>query len=220
MVRGITIALFITQMTWSPVIFAQTFIPDLPAGSIYHLVFVTEKKRDATSSRIEDYDDFVNAEAARDPDLADIKWSALVSTPTVPALAHVDLSGPTFFLHGTPAWEDTNIGFDLKYGLFDSSPTGELPFEYEVWTGDIFDPSRPQCPLGNTRPHCENNGVISSFGHSASGDLTGWNWGYRTFPPSDIKQLVAVSEPLKVPEPSSIAFLLSAIVFFCYHRTV
>ena len=79
---------------------AQAFVPDLPPGSIYHLAFVTDGVRDATSDQISEYDAFVNADAATNPNLAAITWLALGSTPTVNAIDHVPISGPIFRLDG------------------------------------------------------------------------------------------------------------------------
>ena len=47
-----------------------TLPTDLLPGAQYRLVFLTDGKRDGTSSNIDDYNAFVAAEAARSPELA------------------------------------------------------------------------------------------------------------------------------------------------------
>lgn len=69
---------------------AEIIIPaGLNPGDTYHLVFVTDGTRDAMSINIEDYNDFVQAEAALNPAITGtdigVQYHAIASTATVDA---------------------------------------------------------------------------------------------------------------------------------------
>lgn len=68
---------------------AEVFVPPgLNPGDEYHLVFVTEGTRDATSHDIADHNAFVQAEAEREGATTEdfgIHWFAIGSTATVNA---------------------------------------------------------------------------------------------------------------------------------------
>ena len=61
-------------------------LPNLPVGSQYQLTFVTAGSRDAMSTNIEDYNQFVTEQAALNPALPQgLTWRAIASTATVDA---------------------------------------------------------------------------------------------------------------------------------------
>ncbi len=62
----------------------------LEPGDQYRLIFTTSQKRDATSANIEDYNNFVQSVADSSPEVASwgIDWKAIVSTPSVDAVAN------------------------------------------------------------------------------------------------------------------------------------
>ena len=75
----------------------------LSPGDQYRLAFVTTTLRDATSSNIADYNDFVTLAANSEPDLADLgaTWTAIASTETIDAR---DNTGTNPFFTGEPIY--------------------------------------------------------------------------------------------------------------------
>ena len=84
---------------------ATVVVPDgLQAGDMYHLVFVTEGTRDATSIDIADYNAFVQAEAERSGATTEnfgIDWFAIGSTAMVDARDNAVVEAPVYLLDGT-----------------------------------------------------------------------------------------------------------------------
>ena len=80
------IVAIVVVTTWAR---ATVLVPDgLQPGDMYHLVFVTEGTRDATSIDIADYNAFVQAEAERSEATTEnfgIDWFAIGSTAMVDA---------------------------------------------------------------------------------------------------------------------------------------
>ncbi len=62
--------------------------PRLEPGDQYRLIFTTSAKRDASSSNIEDYNNFVQSVADSSPELAawDLDWKAIASTSSTDAV--------------------------------------------------------------------------------------------------------------------------------------
>lgn len=130
--------------------------PELLAGDQYRLAFVTSEKRDATSSDINDYDQFVQAVADSAPEVGQwgLNWRAIGSTSEVDARDHTDthpvddVSVPIYLLDGTqlvdgyPSFWSPNLS---RFGkTFDINEFGEqLPAPDPdildginfVWTG-------------------------------------------------------------------------------------
>jgi hypothetical protein len=203
---------------------AQLFVPDLPPGTIYHLAFVSDGLRDATSAQISEYDAFVNADADANPDLADIQWLALASTPTVDAIDHVPVSGPVFRLDGEFVAAD---GEDLWDGFIEVplsiTPSGATAQPALVWTGTgrfgLEKSLQGGCGLG-ADPGCNGSPFqISSLGDSRSPGR--WIDAARSATQTELHRLYAASEPLSVPipEPCGLAsLLLGTICLFVQHR--
>lgn len=60
--------------------FAAMILPNVPHGTQYQIIFVTDGKTNATSNQISYYNDFATAEALRNPLLPQAEWHAVVST--------------------------------------------------------------------------------------------------------------------------------------------
>ena len=131
-------------------------------GDPYHLAFVTTGKRDAKSTRIEDYNAFVNEQAATQPitTLAEfgVQYFAVGSTPTVDAKDNINLQGDLFLLDGTFVADDSadlwdgvlNAPINLTQDLTIPPPTAGNDF---VWTGASFNGFvSPGSPLGDPSP--------------------------------------------------------------------
>ena len=190
----------------------------LNPGDRYRLVFVTSTQRDATSSDIEDYNNFVTAAAEAVPELAALgtTWKAIGSTETVDARDNTEtnplLDGvgvPIFRVDGVQV-ADNNA--DLWDGGIDApievSEKGEIiPFgpglgALFVWTGtsgsggaDVLVGS-----LGS-------DGFPSSGGGVFAQANTSWVQGARLNQPDQWRLygitdvLTVASEPAAVPEP-------------------
>ena len=131
------------------------FVPDLPPGSIYHLAFVTNGGRDATSDQISDYDAFVNANADANPDLAGINWLSLGSTPTVDAIDHVPISGPIYRLDGELLANDQADLWDGDIlAPINVTPSGAVFRGDLVYTGSYLDGTAHPCSLGSPEDVC------------------------------------------------------------------
>jgi hypothetical protein len=65
---------------------------DLSPGDQYRLTFTTSQTRDALSSDIQDYNDFVQSLADTSPALAELgaEWRVIGSTAEVDAIANTD----------------------------------------------------------------------------------------------------------------------------------
>lgn len=108
---------FITILTTlSGIIHAGPKVPtDLNPGDQYHLVFVTSTTRDARSSNIADYNQFVQ-KAAEAVGLHGVKWRAIASTPSVHAIDNIALTP------GVPIYRFDGMRVaDSSKDLFDGS---------------------------------------------------------------------------------------------------
>ncbi len=117
----------------------------LEPGDQYRLIFTTSAKRDATSSNIEDYNNFVQSVADSSPEVASwgLEWKAIASTPTVDAVTNtetdwrVDDGVPIYRVDGALAYVDND---DLWVGEpFDSAHLVPLEIDEfgDVVPGDI-----------------------------------------------------------------------------------
>jgi hypothetical protein len=172
------------------------------------VAFVTSGSRDATSTDIQDYHDFVASQAAGEPILASLgtEWKAIVATNNATsAKTNSGTTGvgvPIYLLDGssTPL---VNNHDDLWDGSLDKNFNvdqhgDEVVGSISVWTGSWIDGIDKVIGLGG--------GEISSFGRTDSSSTT-WvfsSWDDNT----DAYPLYAVSGPLTaVPEPSAILCL-------------
>ncbi|MCP4933196.1 MAG: PEP-CTERM sorting domain-containing protein [bacterium] len=131
-----------------------TFPDGLNIGDQYRLAFVTSTTRDATSSNIADYNDFVSAAANAVPSLAALgtTWTAIASTATggsvlVNAKDNTSTDDSPAGNNGVPIYlvDGSTIIADHYDGLWDGSldhalnmtETGGAPSEFSIWTGTL-----------------------------------------------------------------------------------
>jgi hypothetical protein len=120
--------------------FAAPLVPaGLSPGDTYHLAFVTDGSRDATSTEIADYNAFVQAEAERSGVITEgygISWFAIASTETVHARDNALVQAPVYLLDGTTKIAD---GFDDIWDASLDAPLNLSQFgtqiNFIVWTG-------------------------------------------------------------------------------------
>ncbi len=204
-------AAFSTAAVWFPI--AQRALggvinPSLPPGSEYQLIFVTSGGRDALSGNIADYNAFVTAQAALNPDLpAGVTWSAVGSTALVAARdnAPSQVGVPIYNTAGqllTSGTSDLYHTWPLlaapcydQNGVFES--TG-------VWTGSMDD-GAPFNPLG-TISGGTGVGGGESVGLGFSNYPASWLEGTVAAPTNQFN-LYALSSTITVPvpEPSTLA---------------
>jgi hypothetical protein len=178
----------------------------LNPGDHFRFVFVTDGIRDATSTNIADYDNFVNAQAGGATyNGVVVNWLAIGSTDSVDAIDHVgQANAPVFLSDGTlvtttttPAglWSRTllhEIDLDLA-----ANPVPPFTF---VWSGTNSFGTGFGGPLGSPTPllgspFFTNDAWIAS-GRSNSGDSR---------PLYGITSVLTV--PQAVPEPSTLTML-------------
>jgi hypothetical protein len=185
----------------------------LNPGDQYYLTFVTQDWRDGTSANINDYNDFVQAQAAQNPTLTGtnegVQWRAVPSTSSVSALTNLGLLEYAVYLldgttlvatGGSDYWDGTHSGpTNLSQFLTDRSAfratTGSTEF------GSAF-PSRYLGNGGNVR-----NGNPPDLGGT---------WASVSEAQADTPEpFYAVSQLLTVgavPEPSTIVLAGIGIV--------
>jgi len=128
---------------WMATANAGIYVPKgLKIGQSYHLAFVTNGTRDATSNDIADYDAFVQsaADAAGLGASEGVEWYAVGSTATVQAIDHVPVDAPVYLLKGdrylakdaTAFWTGS-WGKSMYLNVDEYGNSVKKP--YDVWTG-------------------------------------------------------------------------------------
>ena len=128
----------------------------LMPGDQFRFVFVTAGTRDATSSNITDYDNFVQSQAGGATyNGVVVNWLAIGSTETVNAIDHVGVAAaPVYLVDGTEV--TTNTG---TTGLWSGNLIHAIDEDIDantstnfVWTGTQQSATvQPQAALGDTR---------------------------------------------------------------------
>jgi len=120
---------------------AAPFVPaGLSPGDKYHLVFITDGLRDATSSSIADYNNFVQGQAALNPGLTGtnmgVVYKAIASTTAIDANVNAPVSATVYNFNGdkiaddvTDMW-DGSIDNPIAYTQFVTTV-----FPPDIWTG-------------------------------------------------------------------------------------
>ena len=142
---------------WATVI---TVPSDLNPGDPYRLVFWTEGTRDATSTNIGDYNNFVAAEAATVAELVSLgtAWKAIASTASIDARDNTgtnpgaDGVGVPIYMIGDVRVADNNA--DLWDGTLAEPITNTVRGEfhlgqYTMWTGSDSSGVKHAFPLGH-----------------------------------------------------------------------
>ena len=192
--------------------------PGLEPGDQYRLIFTTSQRRDATSSDINVYNDFVQSVADSSPELAalDSEWRALASTEDVLAIDNTrtnfsqeGLGLPIYRVDGQ-LWAPNylfNIGGPFATLAIDERGQpitdfdGNNGFEDLVlaWTG-----AQPFGRLGGERLAAAGNALLAGPGppSSLSAEDTSPDMLYRMY---------GVSAVRTVPIPEPMSDLLAAI---------
>ena len=214
-----------------------TFPTGLNPGDQYRLAFVTSGTRDATSTNINDYNDFVSAAANAIPELAALgtDWFALASTDavaardntgTLPTFAGGSLGVPIYLLNDVRLFDSND---DLWGPAFISMPfvpfnrteldTELPPFAFPpsedfVWTGSTND-GRPQNALGGLPSDAVNIGDQSTndvFWIRIGNTAAVFNGHFYALS-------APLTAPTSVPEPPTLVILVLALgVLGCVRR--
>ncbi len=178
---------------------ADVVVPkDLGPGDPYHLVFRSDGSRDALSSDIADYNDFVNDEAAMNPILTGtdegVEWFAIGSTETTNARDNtgVGACAPVYLLNGTTRVVD---GFG---DLWDGSLIAPINLNQflagvggSVWTGSTNS--------GGSQPTWFLGANLAILG-AASANSSAWI-NNILLSSAGLHPLYALSQLLVVPDP-------------------
>ena len=144
---------------------------DLPPGAQYRILTLTDGTRNALSSNVDDYNQFVAGDVGSVPelDLLGAEWRALASTPSVSARDNTGTDASAPGIQGVPIYlrdgrRVANHDDDLWGGLLSVAPdvtsSGGAPSVNLVWTGTNPDGSS----AGNL--------ALGGFGASIRGDST------------------------------------------------
>ncbi len=209
---------------------AAVIIPaGLNPGDNYHLVFVTEGIRDAMSINIQDYNDFVQSEAARNSAITGtdigVQYRAIASTATVDARDNALIRAPVYRIDGTMVatgfadmW-DAQILVEINQNQWSNAYSGH------VWTGSYANGfgvnTHPIYKFGGPWVLGFYGGVptqrLAQLGATNQGETDPWI--FREFFTASIASkypLYALSDllvvPAPVPEPSSFVSLASVSI--------
>jgi len=199
---------------------------DLNPGDTYFLAFVTEGTRDAASSNIADYNNFVQAQATLaglqlDNSANPVTWKAIGSTATVDARDNIgNIIAPIYRMDLQRVANDETDLFD---GPFVSSIISPIlldqfstPFIVGVWTGS--DSNGTQFlgnALGSSEPFFGLSGTIDqpwiSFATAATNQVS--NNPFHLYAISSALTVPTPTQALNVPEPATALLLtLGALV--------
>lgn len=204
----------------------------LEPGEAFRLLFVTEGKRDATSSNIADYNAFVSSEAISTNSLVrdlEAEWFAIASTTNVDAIQNTgtdpspvgDTGVPIYLVDGATRvaddydhwWDGDSAGFSWLLNSPDLTQNGTpLNGINNVWTGTGYFGNAGGFggPLGD--------GITATIGASVAGNGRHINNNFRSLASGE-NSLYALSSVLTaVPEPSSGALMVLASVSFYIAR--
>lgn len=193
--------------------------PALEPGDQYRIIFVTSETRDATSTEIQEYNDFVQAVADSAPVVGswDVEWKAVVSTETISARENVTdtLGIPIFRIDGTPyAPEELFFGQNGRVEFTELGTTLPQNTDFEdvrgaaVWTGGEGEFVPTIGFMGDDRV---------TIGGSMGGGVVAYGLSGADFKQNE-HHLYAVSEILiAVPEPtaSHCLFVIVVAIMHC-----
>lgn len=181
--------------------------PNLPAGSKYEIAFVTLGGTTATDPYIADYNAFVTAQAQQNLNLPQgVAWHAIASTWENGNILEAIQNAP--FTSSIPVYNTAGqLVANASTPLY--SPSGVIlnPIEYDqhgnlqatyVWTGSGFDGTADN-PLGN-------GNVFGPPDIGISNTTFAWLGGGLDTA-TNVHSLYALSSPITVPEPGTIALL-------------
>ena len=181
--------------------------PDLLAGSEYQVMFVTSSGTTPISSNIADYNSFVQGQAALDSSLPAATWTAVASTPSFNAINASATSGfPVYDTHG----DLLASGYAALFATGSYGPQYDEngnPTQFQLaWTGTTGSGVASSHPLGS---------ALSGVGSVTGGYISdAWpTWLKDTsFDNIDVLPLFAISSPITVPKPPTIAVWASPVI--------
>lgn len=197
---------------------------DLDPGDEYRLAFVTSTTRDATSTDIGDYNDFVTLAATSQTELDALgaDWTAIASTADVDARDNTSTVPGTDGPDGIPIYllNDTRLADDYadlwditiivplnvtEAGVVWIVPSG-VPGT--VWSGSRFDGTQDGYPLGT---------VSGAYGPRTGSHFVGSEWNYwinyYNASASTLLSFYSISSVLTVPLPATISEPGTLILF-------
>jgi len=196
-------------------------IAALEEGAMYRVLFVTSSKRDATSTDINVYNEFVSAAAINGSLTGSLglTWKALASTAATNAQVNTeiyenDLNTVTMF--NTFGGVIAKSGNDLWDGTLSASIIGDedgLDRMFEVWTGtDQFGGSHQTLGAGGTVAYGVTWQTDSKWVDERDGSLA--TYAFTLYGAS-----IVVTKPLtEVPEPSSVILLSLGLAVLSFAR--
>jgi uncharacterized protein (TIGR03382 family) len=202
---------------WAPLAQAAVIVapPGLSLGDHYRLIFVTLNSRNATSSNIDDYNQFVTQAASSVAALQALgaTWTAIASTSTVSALTNIGSSSlPIYRLDGLLVANDTADLFDGAINAkVNITNTGVSLLGANVWTGSTS-AGAILLPLG----------AVSGFVTTGTSDRTDGGWLNRQIPvlPTSQFRLYGISSELTstVPEPGTLSLAVASLLVAVWRR--
>ena len=188
--------------------------PNLPVGSKYEIAFVTRTPTTATSPYIADYNAFVTLQAQQNSNLphgGGITWHAIASTWENGNIQGANQNAP--FTSSIPVYNTQGqLVANAATPLYNVSGTILNPISYDqfgnsdisyVWTGTYYD-GTPDNPLGNGiyfGPPDIGISNITSFWLAGGTDIA-----------TNVHPLYALSSPITVPEPGTLALLAAGLL--------
>jgi hypothetical protein len=177
----------------------------LPEGSQYRIVFVTTTTRNATSTNINDYNNFVNAAAnANGSQLQSLMqtWKAIASTSSISGFNNIGgaSSLPIYRMDGVLIANNTTDLWDTTIAnLINVTELGTNTPSQFVWTGTLSNGGIDGFPLGHTGD--AQNRVTRGWTTTLSPHV--WTQGNLTNK-STSYPLYGISGPITVvPEPGT-----------------
>jgi hypothetical protein len=194
-------------------------IAALEDGARYRVLFVTSTQRNAESSVIADYNEFVTAAANNTGSITkdlELTWTALACTATVNAQSNTGIFnkqtasvtmfntfGQVVATSGKDLWNGLNT-----YDVISGSEFGEEIYSI-MWTGTTWDGTTSDRPLGYASD--------VSFGDNRSSGTRGWvdRWHDGA---NRSHNLYGVSAVVQVPEPATVILLSLGLAGLSFSR--
>lgn len=187
----------------------------LGPGDQFRVAFVSSEKRDALSSNIADYDQFVTGLAvAAGIDTyfgSPVTWQVLGSTSSVSAISRVPLTSPPLYdIYGSKV---ADSGADLWDGTIDSAifydERGFAAVDEAVFTGTLPDGSAAEFPLGGGLGFALTGYGLAHF--VITNDLWVRQGDRLSAEPAQlygVSGVLTVPSAAAVPEPASLTLVL------------